>query len=747
MRSLLSCLPCLVLALACNGSGPPAKAGTPASPSEPAGSAAKASATPQTPAAALVAHLLQTEHLRRLELDDEVSREAFASYLDMLDPSKAFLLQSDVDRLSRHAAEMDDQMESGRLELAREAAQIMDGRLTVVRKLVEGILSKPLDLSDDERFETDPEKRSFCTTEAELAERWRKQLEFEILSRLARMDEMAEARAKLAEGHADALEEIPDTAEGREAKARADMATAYDARFARLMQTEPIDQAQVFLNAVAGIYDPHTMYLAPISKENFDIQMSGSLEGIGALLREDDHYIEVQEIVPGSASWRQGELEAGDTILAVAEGNGKPVDVVDMRINDVVKRIRGKKGTVVTLTVKKPDDTIKVISITRDVVEVEATYAKGGVLEHPAVSGPVGYIYVPSFYGNTRSQRGATPERNSAGDVRVLLDRFSEQGLGAVILDLRGNGGGLLDDARVMAGLFIEEGPIVQIQDAAGRGQALSDDDPAVAFRGDVIVLVDRFSASASEIVAAALQDYGRALVVGTSATHGKGTVQMLVDLDQLARHGAVESDEGMGVLKLTRQQFFRVTGASTQLRGVVPDVLLPDPTAYIESGERSLDHAIPWSQVDALPFERWPAQRWDPATLTQRSQARQAQNQTFARIAKRVALIEARRDDTVVPLARATWQAERKRDKAALEALDEPDEQPALFQVDVVDYDGASTVGVRPNPHSRAKPGADADPKAASDERWSDSVSRDPWLAEALLILRDMRAPAAAAR
>ncbi|GAB4521887.1 MAG: carboxy terminal-processing peptidase [Haliangiales bacterium] len=710
---------------------------------------------PETRAAVLVSQLLESEHLRRMELDDEVSRAAFVRYLDMVDPSKLFLLSANVKALRAHETEMDDQAKSGRLALAEETTTLLQERLEVVRGVVAKRLSEPFDFTVEEELETDPEKLDYAADEAALAERWRKSLKYELLVRLARMDDLAEARAKLASegGDVDTLDELPDTEAGREAKARRELADAYEARFARLTQAKSDEQVEMFLDALAGIYDPHTVYLPPVSKENFDIQMSGSLEGIGALLREHEHYIRVDEIVPGSASWRQGQLEAGDIILTVAEGvDGEPVDLGDMRLSDVVQLIRGKKGTVVTLTVKKPDERVLVIPITRDVVEVEAAYAKGAVLEHKKLRGPVGYIDVPSFYGNTRAHRGATPERSSAGDVRTLLESFSKRGVESVILDLRGNGGGLLDDARIMTGLFIEDGPVVQTRRADSRGEVLHDDDPGISFAGNVVVLVNRFSASASEIVAGALQDYGRAVVVGTSATFGKGTVQMLVNLDALVPPEGAD-DDGMGVLKLTRQQFFRVSGASTQHRGVVPDITLADPTGYIDVGERSLDHSIPWSEVEALPFAAWDGAAWDKQALIERSEARQRDHKTFQRVAQRVELLKERRADTTQSLHRETWKAERERERAALEALtdaEEPDgDEPALFSVKLVDYDGTATPLVRPGSDKRKPKKAAGDGDGDGDEagetrtrseRWRMGVSHDPWVEEALFVLADMK-------
>jgi carboxyl-terminal processing protease len=471
---------------------------------------------------------------------------------------------------------------------------------------------------------------------------------------------------------------------------------------------------------VTATFDPHTTYLPPDDKANFDIQMSGSLEGIGAVLREDEHLIRVVELVPGGASWRQGDLEAGDLILSVAQHRKEPVDVTDMRIDEVVKMIRGPKGTIVTLTVKNATDEIEVITITRDVVVIEEAYARGAVLKSPRLKQSYGYIYLPSLYG---SQRG--PQRTAAGDVRRLLEDMEKRKLPGVILDLRQNGGGLLGDAVELTGELIDKGPVVQTQVSDGGKKTLADDESGLSYHGAVVVLVDRFSASASEIVAGALQDYHRAVIVGTGPTHGKGTVQILANLDELTG-----SDEALGALKITVQQFFRVSGASTQWQGVVPDVVLPDPNGHIESGERELENSIPWTEIEAVPHKDWPA-TWSVADLAAKSARRVAASDVFAKISAQTQLLRARKD-TKVPLSRTAWLARRAEQRAALDAVDPALEKgPKRFTLTMIDY--------APTPAPAARPGGKTDDRVG---KWRENVSKDPWIEECLLVLADM-APA----
>ena len=499
-----------------------------------------------------VLQLLEEEHLLRPKIDDKVSQDAFKSYLERLDGAKMFLLASDRDALAVYRDKIGDELHSGRLDLAHEGEKRFAARVALVEGWVAQILTTPMTFTTDEYFETDPKKLEPAKTDDELRDRWRRRLELEVLERVtameASLDKDKESKAKPAvkdaKGAKDAKDvkdandakapdpailKIPATPELREAKAREELARAYAARFARLKTPPAIEAASDLMNAVTSSIDPHTDYLPPADKANFDIAMTGSLEGIGAVLREKDHLIEINELVPGGASFRQGGLAPGDLILSVVPSEGKEaVDVYDMPIEDVVHMIRGPKGTVVRLRVQKASGETTTVAITRDVVVIESAYARGAVLQKRG--GPAyGYILLPSFYGGQN-----IGQRTAAGDVAKLLSQMKAKRVAGVILDIRSNGGGLLTDAVKMVGELVDTGPVVQVQDSRGKRQTLSDDVPGELYDGPVIVLVDQFSASASEIVAAALQDYHRAVIVGTGPTHGKGTVQTVVDIDRV---------------------------------------------------------------------------------------------------------------------------------------------------------------------------------------------------------------------
>ncbi len=700
-------------------------------------------ADPREPTLAQAAvALLTKQHVLHKPIDDAMSLQAFGQYIERIDRPKLMLLEEHVGALGRYRDKMDDQMRAGDLELAHTGGAMMVARRAVIAKLVAEILDKPLDLTQQESLETDPKKRAFCKTEDELRARWRGVLKLQVLERMQQLEDILEAKGKPPKAGAKpkdadelkreaaaekALGVIPTTPEAREEKVRKELAERYATQFLRLASVEKLQPAGEFLNAVNAVFDPHTDYLAPAEEANFDIAMSGQLEGIGASLAEQDHYVVVHDLVPGGASWQQGKLEVGDLIMAVAQEGKRAVEITDLPIDKVVAMIRGKKGTVVVLTVKKADGRIENISITRDIIRIEATYARGAIL-HPTASAAgdnkresIGYVFLPGFYGEIGAAAKAAGARNATDDVRAILAKLQAKKITSVVLDLRGNGGGLLNHARDITGLFIETGPTVQTRDSSGAIEVLSDINPSVTFAGNVVVLVDRFSASAAEILAGALQDYERAVVVGTSATHGKGTVQAVIDLDRM-RQGA--PGEPLGLYKITIAEYFRISGGSTQLKGVVPDVLLPDPTSFVDSGERTLFNAIPWSTIAPAPYSKV-AHAWQIPELQSASNARTAGNADFTTVRAFAKILRERRDKTVEPLDRATWQNAKKSEKAQLDALDPKNkERKPVLEVESLD----------------AAPATPADPKLQKRlDVWKDDLARDLWVEECAHVLQDM--------
>ena len=676
--------------------------------------------------------LLGQEHVLARPIDDAVSKEAFKRFIEELDGGKLFLLESDVQRLARFENDMDDELRSGDLSLGRKGVALLSNRRRIVADVVARTLATPLDFTVAESIETDAKKRAFAKTEEELAARWRGVLKLQVLERAQELEDTLERRAhpkpedkptdpedaKRDAAAEKALGAIPSTFEGRRDKVQKDLATRYATQLTRLGVVDKLEPAHTFLNAVNAVFDPHTSYLPPQDEADFDIAITGRLEGIGATLREQDHYILVNDLVAGGAAWQQGKLEVGDLILAVAQEGKEPVDVTDMPIGKVVSMIRGPKGTVVLLTVKKPDASVKTVSITRDVIRIEATYARGAILKTKA-NGDVGYVHLPGFYGESGRAK-KLGERNATDDMRAILTQLTKKGMKSLVFDLRGNGGGLLTHARDISGLFIKDGPVVQTKDGKGTVDVLRDTDTSISFDGQVVVLVDRFCASAAEIVAGALQDYERAVIVGSSATHGKGTVQVVLDLDRQMK----QKGDPLGIYKVTIEEYFRVSGGSTQLKGVVPDVLLPDPTSFVDSGERTLFHAIPWSAIAPAPFVKIP-HAWKTADLASASVARTSTNADLTTVTKFAKLMEARRDRTVMPLARDAWLTEYKRTKTELDALDPKRHEPKPL-MEVVSLSPQEAPASDPRTQKRT-------------DRWKDTLARDLWVDETTRILADM--------
>ncbi len=557
----------------------------------------------------MLSHQLPAQHFGHKQLDDTLSRAAFVLFLKQLDPRKRFLLQSDVAQLESFADHIDDELRSGRMVLPDAASQLLTARVRQVQSMIDALMDQGFDPNREEFLETDPEKIQYAKDLQELRDRWRRILKLQVLDTYLGLVDAQHKKENKQEADtrrpAEAAPQGVDPDLWKEAVAK--VRKRNHQYLHRLLQVTRQEYYNRYFDAVARAFDPHTDYMAPTSKEDFDIHMSGSLEGIGALLREEDGHIKVVRIIPGSAAERQGQLQAEDTILAVAEQDAEPVDISDMRIRDAVSYIRGPKGTEVRLTVQKPDGTKLVIPIVRDVVQIEETYVKSAVLKTPDGE-KIGYIRIPSFYRDFNGGKG----RNVTDDTRAELVKLKKEGIHGLILDLRNNGGGALTDAVAISGLFLPGGPVVQVKNSQGMIRVLEDEDPGVVYAGPLIVLVNQFSASASEILAAALQDYGRALIIGGEHTHGKGTVQALMDLNRNLPLLHLKKYNDLGALKVTIQKFYRINGGSTQYKGVEPDIVVPSMLDYLKSGEKYMDNSLPWDRVQDVGYQRWQGPHFD---------------------------------------------------------------------------------------------------------------------------------------
>lgn len=478
------------------------------------------------------------------------------------------------------------------------------------------------------------------------------------------------------------------------------------------------DKISFYVNAISELYDPHTNYYPPEDKANFDISMTGKLEGIGATLSERDGYIKVERIVPGSASYRQGELKAGDLIIKVAQGAAEPVDVVDMKLDDAIQLIRGKKGTEVRLTVKKPDGSIKVIPIIREVVVIEESYARSAIIDFEGKK--IGIIQLPSFYADF-SERGRG--RHSSEDVYMELLKLKEAGVEGVMLDLRNNGGGSLADAIDMGGLFIKDGPIVQVREPRGGVDAPGDPDPNIVYDGPLLILTNAYSASASEILAAAMQDYKRALIVGSKSTFGKGTVQTFIPI---GGGSSTDFPKGYGQLKVTIQKFYRINGGTTQLNGVTPDVIIPDIYDGIPQGEQEMKHHLAYDKIKPAAYKPFNASfsgRFAPAI--QAAKSRISESEHFANVQKRSKSLAAMRDSY-------TWSLNLKKYAGQQNALKEEEKQYSDSAYKPMDRK------IEPLAADLAEVKGDATREAQRKE-WLKMYAKDAWLDQSILMMKDL--------
>ena len=591
---------------------------------------------------------LSQAHYSPVKIDDAFSEKVYTLYVKRLDFGKKFLLQGDVDQLSKYRREIDNEVNNGTFEFYKLSSELINKRIKEKQEWYKEILSKPLNYTVDEDYETDGDKSKFSATGAELKKEWERMVKYQVLTRI---DDALNRQEKAKEKNDTAVKiRIFDSIE---VDARRKVLKANDDWFKRLVKFNDKERFATYLNTITNIYDPHTEYFAPKDKKKFDQGMSGQFEGIGARLQQKDGIVKISEVIVGSPSFKQGELKAGDEIHKVAQGTAEPVDITNMDIDEAIELIKGKKGTEVRLTVKKPDGTFKVIPITRDVIEIEETFAKSVVLNNN--NKKLGYIYLPSFYTDfTRS--GRADARKCANDMRKEIEKLKSVGIEGLIVDLRDNGGGSLQEVVEMAGLFINKGPIVQVKAKSEMISVMEDYNPDVSWSGPLSIMVNHNSASASEILAAAMQDYKRAVIVGTP-TFGKGTVQSFVNLDQFILP-QFDTIKPIGEVKITMQKFYRINGGATQLKGVVPDVVLPDPYEFIETGEKEMDFPMAW---DEIPKANYMPYVLDVSKLKKASEERTKKNPTFKLIETEAKELKTKRDDTKYHLSMEKYRAEQK--------------------------------------------------------------------------------------
>ncbi|MFD3002044.1 carboxy terminal-processing peptidase [Pontibacter toksunensis] len=659
---------------------------------------------------------LNTGHYRPEKIDDAFSQKVFDLYLQRLDYNKKFLLASDVQNLRKFRTSIDDQLREGSLAFFDVSSELVDQRTKESKEYYKEILSQPFDFTKNETIETDGEKLSYAKDKAALKEAWRKQLKYQTLVRLSEIKKEQEKALEKGE------KVETKTFEQMEKEAREKVKKSYDDLYERMARINKDDRRTTYINAITNVYDPHTSYFPPKDKDNFDIEFTGRLEGIGASLQERDNQIRVMEIVPGSPSYLQGDLKPGDVIQKVAQGNNDPVLVEGMRLDDAIQLIRGKKGTEVRLTVKKPDGSTQVIPIVRDIIVLEEGYAQSAIINDKE---KIGYIKLPGFYADFQNKDG----RFSGADVKQEVEKLKAAGMEGLILDLRNNGGGSLSDAIEMAGLFVDQGPIVQVKTAAGKAVVLNDRDPQVQYDGPLVILVNSNSASASEILAAAMQDYKRAVIVG-SPTYGKGTVQQFFELDE-ALPAQFNNYKPFGALKLTTQKFYRINGGTTQLRGVTPDVVLPDAYRYLEFGEKEQEYPLPFDEIAPAKYKPWAQGNLNLARVQTNSKNRVATDKNFNLIEESATRLKKQSDATERSLQLEQYQAEEAKAEAASKRFEAAKKTIPVLDVTRLQQDlqalGSDTA------------------KVARSREFIKSLKQDVYVEEAVAIIQNDLKPAAA--
>jgi len=658
----------------------------------------------------LITYVLEQGHYDPKDMDDAFSEGVYDSFIDTMDPLKRYFHVSDIEDFEVYKHQIDDQLINKELTFFN----LVYDRYVQRQKEAEGIyinvLSEPFDYTKNETINVDYEEMGYVSSKSELNERWRAQLKFSSISNY--YDLMTEQ----SDNEADTDKEPMSEAEMEEAS-RKSTRTSLSDYFDFTKDLERKDYFASFLNSVVAEFDPHTNYFAPPDRDRFDMRMSGKLEGIGARLQKKNDYIKVIEVISGGPVWRGEHMEVGDLIMKVRqEDEEEAVSVVGMRVDDAVKLIKGPKGTKVTLTIKRVDGSIEEETITRDVVELAETYAKSTLIEKEEQK--FGLVNLPAFYFDM-SDYG---ERNAATDVKKEIESLKREGMDGLVLDLRGNGGGSLRTAVDIAGLFIKEGPVVQVASVGERKEVLSDDDDDVVWDGPLVILVNELSASASEILAAAMQDYKRGIIIGSEQSYGKGTVQNVIDLNRWLR----KNDLGdMGALKLTTQKFYRVTGGSTQLEGVKSDVVMPDKYSYIDLGERDYDNPLPYDEISAAKFDQWDGYIDYEGTI-KRSKERMEKSAQLQLIEDNARWVKQQRDRSVVSLNYQEYKAENAR------MQNETKKYEALK-----DYDNRLTYRSLPNEVALMKEDTTLRDKR---KRWHKNLARDIYIEEAVNVLQDLK-------
>lgn len=673
----------------------------------------------------VITYVLERGHFDPQDINDEFSMKVYSDYLDNLDPLKRYFYQSDIDEFAKYQTELDDQIKAYDISFFNLTHERLLQRIEEAKMIYKDVLSKPFDYSLNEEFNSDYEDSEYVRTKKEMKERWRMQLKY---SNISIYDELIVEQENIGKVLDTDMEAFNETVDSEKVEKKSIEEIEKESREATLKSidtyyTDYIDDMQrkdwfaMYINAIVSEFDPHTTYFAPEDKDVFNQQMSGKLEGIGARLQKRMDNIKIVELISGGPAWRGKELEVGDVIMKVRqEDEEEPVNIVGMRIDDAIKLIKGPKGTNVYLTIKKVDGSVEVVKITRDIVELEETYAKSSIVEKNDKK--FGVIDLPKFYVDFEDYK----KRNAASDIKLEIERLKAEGMEGLVLDLRNNGGGSLPVVVDIAGMFIKDGPVVQVRSTGEPKEVLDDKDKSIEWDGPLVILVNELSASASEILAAAMQDYKRAIIIGSKQTYGKGTVQSFYDLNRMIRNN---KDGDLGALKLTTQKYYRINGGSVQLEGVKSDVIVPDRYSFIDIGEKDQENPLSWDEIDAADYTSWDGYFDYDATIKSSSE-RMIDNEQLKLIEANAKWVKERMDERTHSLNYEKYRQQ----------IDLNEEEAKQFDK-ISDYKTNLTFESLPYEIQLFETDTILKEKRT---RWHTSLSQDVYIEEALNVLEDLK-------
>lgn len=658
----------------------------------------------------LITYVLEKGHYEPKALNDDFSVHVFEDFIDVIDPTKRYFIASDIAEFEKYKYQIDDEIKNTDITFFNIVYERLMQRMDDAKVIYKEVLETPFDYSENESISIKYDEEPFAANRKELKERWRKQLKY------ATLGTYDSKISKIGKEAVDNERDQIKTPKDAEEQSRKSTETTLDEFFDFVGDLERKDWFVQYINTIVDEFDPHTFYFAPEEKEKFDTSMSGKFEGIGARLQKKSEGAKIVEIISGGPVWRDQRLEVGDEIIKVGQNGEEPINIVGMRLDDAIKLIKGAQGTVVDLTVRKVDGSLDVVSLTRDVVELEESYAKSANI----IKGEekFGIINLPKFYVDFNDYS----ERNAATDVAKEVERLKEEGMEGLILDLRDNGGGSLKTVVEMAGLFIKDGPIVQVQSKDKGKDVYDDKDERIQWDGPLVILVNELSASASEILAAAMQDYKRAIVIGSKQTFGKGTVQNVIPLNNMLR----SNDHGdLGAIKITTQKFYRINGGSTQLEGVKSDIVVPDRYSYIDLGERDQSNPLGWDKITPADYKPWDGYINYEKTVAN-SKKRMAASQQIKLIEENAKWLKAEQDETEISLNFETYKEEKNKDK----------EQSNYFKT-LTDYDSKLTfksLGYEEQLFTKDSI------LREKRNRWHKNLAKDVYVEEAVNVLEDLK-------